>query len=234
MPMRLKQYFHISCFIFLGLTSCRQRFFYTEAFKEPVDARYDQDLVIDTRFGSDAGDFLVFEIDVENYTDQDFVLSYRDIILKLDDQSLSRPVIFPALIPEELIDDLETERDLAHGQRKTRNLVNAVSIGLNVLAVAVSPGSYSQAAPFYLASDVAIGFFDDRRSYHLIEGSIDDRISYLDEWVLEDVVLQPGEKGSWDILFEHILADHHAQLVVQIPGKDRKFSYQLTIQTGSR
>lgn len=169
---------------------------------------------IDTEiyFAGDALDYVIFELDVINNSPDSVFVTSRDIQLEVYDKRNRPPVILNTLSKDEIIWSLQDAHKRLQSEKKARDIGNAIGIGLDLLVIGSSGGMNSTQAIFY-SVDAASYMLEDARAHKLMTGELEDQIDYVEEWVLGETVLAPGEKGSWDILFPRQLYEAPAIVV---------------------
>ena len=210
----------LSVFLFC---SCAQKVYFQDARK--IDApeninRYD-DIQIESYFSGDALDYLVFELDLFNNGSEDVRISRKDISLHIIPVTGSSYILNP-LHKADLIRELERRHKQAESDRKTNNIINAVGIGLDLLVIGTSGGSYAGIDAAIFATESAAYALEENRAFKLLSGSLEEQIEYVNQWVLDQDTIKAGEEYSWDILFERSLIDADAEFRVVIDN--RKFS----------
>jgi len=202
--------------IIITLPSCADKIYLQDAFRlKQSDAASVSDAIrVESYYGGDALDYLVFELDIFNDSNRDISISTSDIQLEIRPDA-ERPYIVNPLNPDRLIQELERNHQALKAERKANNIVNAVVVGLNVVAAASSPAASAADAAF-LATDGAIYMLDENRAYKLVEGSLEEQIQYVEEWVLDRDTIPAGKDQSWDLLFEKQLVNGSAVMTVTI------------------
>ncbi len=227
MPPRLLSYTLFLSFCILS-TSCTQKIYLQDASPEN-DTEYIEtnDVSVATRYSGDAFDYIIFEIDIDNLSDETIELSSRDVKLMISDNEGLRDRKLRAIDKDYLIDMLYNEQELVKRERTARNVGGIVNLGLTLLGGVAGNNTLNTAI---YATDSAAAIIDNNRAYKLISGSIEDQIIYLEDWVLKKDTIGPGESGSWDILFDRYLIEGNATLEISNGQLDHAFPYQLYIR----
>ena len=220
------------CCIVLSITlpSCAEKIYLQDALKSPdaANVNVQNDIQVESHYSGDAFEYIIFELDVFNNSASDISISRRDVRLEIQPESGPSFELNP-LDKDKLISELEQRHRSVKAERKTNNIVNAVFLGLNVVAAAASPG-LNAADVVWIGTDSAIYMADENRAYKLIEGSLEEQIGYVNEWVLDDALIPAGTDNSWDLLFMRRLADGPAKLIVEIESLEFIQEFDLFIR----
>ena len=225
--------------IILGLSlmlltsSCKTKYHYVDAYQvEPKIEQQDEHkqrsiegLSIETKFAGDAYRYLVFELDIENTSSDSLFLDGDHIHLKLFDYQAARELSH--MNKDRLIYDLENEQGQLKKEKKRRMIGNIVFAGLNIIGAAASGNA---ADVLLTGADGAIIAAEDNQYYKLVDGDIEQQIEYIEAWMFDDTWLQPGEKYSWDLLFERVLFDGDAELEIRCDEQSFTADYELYIR----
>lgn len=195
--------------------------------RAPKDTNQVQaDIDLKTRFGGDAFQFMVFELDVKNDSEDSVIVSAKDIYLEIHRNLENDGFKMQPLDKTELLQRLKYENETVRKERRATNVLNAVFTGISVVALAVGPGVNAADAVFYSLESTSY-LIEDARYYNLVQGSLEEQMKYIDEWVLEEAVLMPGEEESWDVLFPRFLVDADATLYLDQQFGEYEFDYSL-------
>ncbi len=213
----------------LSLSSCAKKVYFFEAEKTSSEADLSRarDIRVESYFSGDALDYVVFEVDIFNNTNNDLIIDHKDISLSLINKD-GKTVLLDALDKRDIIYQLEmTNRDIQR-EKKSRDISNAIGIGIGIIAIGTT-SNYAGIDVALYATESAAYMMEDSRAHKLMVGSLEEQIAYVDEWVLERDTITPGKDNSWDVLFERRLADAPATLIVEIEGIEFKQAYNLYI-----
>lgn len=200
------------------LQSCSQKVYFFEADKlHNQNENYNAGIFVDGFFAGDALDYVVFELDVKNESSDTIYFGSDDVYLKIYDEEDGRPIELNALDKNFVIQDLNWTKAELDREKKGRDIGNAISIGLNLLALGTG-SSINALDVFVYSTDTAAYMLEDSRSHKLIKGSLEEQVAYVEDWVLYKSKLGPGEEDSWDILFERNLYEADAELIIEIEG----------------
>jgi len=228
--MRYKLYF-LALAALLSFSSCAKKFHYLDAYPYQEGSHFEEDkkLSINTYFAGDAISYLVYELDIENISDDTIYLSHRDISLNLGSNE-SHSLM--ALRQDDVIREIRAEQRYADQERKARNVESAVGIGVSLISIAAGGGGgggINVVNNILYATESASYILEDNRAYKLIKGDLDEQIAYVEDWVLFETKIAPGETQSWDVLFERVMTEIGVDLVIKSGGKDYTFEYEQVI-----
>lgn len=155
-------------------------------------------------FVEDAFKYLIFHVDVESF-------SKDTILLEVDDWewSVDRPDKIDwlnTIDKKEMISLLEREKDEIKKAKKTSTITNVILSGLEVLAIATSPGGGTSAVFYALESGSYIAEY--RNAFNVASLSIEDEMKYINDWVLTSKKLTPYEAIGFDIIIDRSLSDY--------------------------
>ena len=199
--------------------SCSQKVYFFEADKLHQKAEnFNSNIFVDGFFAGDALDYVVFELDIKNESNDTIRFRFNDVYLKVFDDKISLPIELSALDKNQVIDELNLAKVQLDREKKGRDIGNALSIGFNILALTTGNAINGLDAVLY-STETAAYMLEDSRSHKLIKGSLEDQVTYVEDWVLYMEALAPGNENSWDVLFERKLYDAEADLVIEINGE---------------
>ncbi len=205
--------------ILLLCCSCSPKMYYQEGYIDSdipaVQNASNSDIYFETRFAGDAIDYLIFELDIENSSDQDLPLSVLDISLVLQDYDNNETMEIYPFDKNTLIKELEERRRILKSEKRTRNIAGIVGVGLSVFAVGASGNTYDALNAAAIATDITAEIIYDNRSYALMDGDIETQTQYVDEWVLDDVLIPSDMTTSYDLIFPSTLINGKAILNIQ-------------------
>jgi len=223
----MKQLLFIS-FVLISLSSCSRKVYFQDAIPTDDEAHFyeDTDVTINTFYAGDAIDYIIFEINIENNSDEAIFLDNDDVVLTLvaDDS-----IYFPSLSRTILIDDIHEYQQQLRRQRRARNVEAAVNVGLNILNAVIIRDPAATLDAIVYSTDAAIYAFEGNRASALINGSLEERIAYVNDSVLDYTKIKPGEEQNWDVLFEPTMMDGVCKLQLECMGKTFDFEYELFI-----
>lgn len=198
--------------------SCSQKVYFFGADKLHDDvANHNSNIYVDGFFAGDALDYIVFELDVKNESNDTIRFSFNDVYLKVYDPKNSLPLELSALNKNQVIEELNLAKVKLDREKKGRDIGNAINFGLNVIAIGSGNRLNGLDLALYSAETAAF-MLEDSRSHKLLKGSLEEQIAYVDDWVLYNEALAPGNENSWDVLFERNLYNAEADLVIEING----------------
>lgn len=168
-------------------------------------------------YAGDAMEYIVFELDLFNESREDLIVNARDISLVINEPGYQRNL--KPLRKSEIISQLEYEHRQVKAERKANNILGAISIGINLVAIGTN-SNFPVIDGISYATESAVYMIEDNRAYALIQGSLEEQVEYVDQWVLERDTLAAGEDYSWDVLFERNLINAPVQFVINIQGQE--------------
>jgi len=212
----------------LSISSCSKKFQFQDA--EPfTDRSYfheDDAISINTYFAGDAVQYLIFELDITNKSEDTITLYSENVHLRVAGDPLNSR---QALSKEIILEDIDyAETDLKR-ERKEQNIESAVGVGLSILGAIATGSSELLAESIVYSIDAAAYTLEGNRSYKLIEGSLEEKKQFANEWVLGEATLLPAEKKSFDLLFDPTLIDNRVVLEIECMGKIYAFDYDFFI-----
>ncbi len=224
---------HILLYFFILISvSCAPKVYFFEAHKlgtPKEDVAKNEDVEMACYFAGDALDYVVFEIDVINNSQDTLDLSYRHIFLEIFEKDKSRPRILDALSPDDVLTDLQHRHVQLQQEKAMRDIGNAIDIGFSLFLLG-SGGGYGAINSLLFMLDSASYMLEDARAHKLLTGSLEEQMAYVEEWVLARETLGPGEEDSWDILFPRQLHSAYADFVVRSPRVDFRQGFELSIR----
>lgn len=214
-------------FLSISLVSCSRKILLQEAYlveeqRSELQPRVD----IRSYYAGDAFEYISFQIDVDNRSEDTIYLSEQDIDLKLrlawDKSRTIRPIR-----KKDLINSLWSEGKAVKAEKNVSTATNLVLSGVNILG-GILAGADGVSTIFYGAG-TAVDIIEDRRYFNAVEGTIEEHIDYIDEYTLEEAQILPGRSASYDIHFERLMANSHCELVID-SGTDRYVTvYELAV-----
>ena len=220
-------------FYFLALLttfSCSHRYYYLEGYQAADEYQKNDSIIVKSAFAGDAFDYIVFELTVENKTSDTIQMASKDVNLILrENEILTDATLFHALSKKDIIYDLESTAAQVNRDKKTRTTLSIVEVGLNLIGIAATGNANSAGAVIYAAESAGY-ILEERRAYNLLQGSLEEQIQYVEDWVLDKDQVAPGDLKSWDILFERLLVDSDGTLEVFCKDYDFYFDYQFVVK----
>jgi len=207
----------------LLLSSCSQKVYFFEADKLENSQLENIDIKVNGFFAGDALDYVVFELDVINNTSDSISFDYKDIYLKIDESE----IILPALNKNDVIHEVEERQLQLKREKRSRDIGNAISIGLDLLLI--GSGNINALDAIIYSTETAAYMLEDSRAHKLMKGSLEEQIQYLNDWIIHHESVPPLTEDSWDVLFDRQLFDTRADLIVEI--EDREFAIPFQLKT---
>lgn len=226
--IRFKFLLAISIAVFC-FTSCSPKFYYQEAFTSestpPYQLNSTDQLFIETRFAGDAIDYIVFEIDIQNDSDNDVPIHIDDITLEVTDNETYEDLYLKPISSAQLISELTEQKKSVKKTRKLGNAASIIGIGLGALALSVSNSGGAIIDNSLYLTDLAIGAIDNNRTGILLEGDIENQIAYAEEWVLTNEIISPHNSITFDLIFPRTLLDGTGQIKIKNESIDYTCGY---------
>ena len=147
-------------YLILAITlfsSCAQKVYFFDAHKLSSSQTINPEnleIHVNSFFAGDALDYVIFELDVENNSSENVNLSYRNIYLEVYEGN-GRPVVLDALNKDDVIRDLEVHKIELQRAKKARDIGNAVDIGINLMLIGSSGGTYAGIDALLYSTDMA-------------------------------------------------------------------------------
>lgn len=207
----------------ISLSSCSQKVYFFEADKLENVKRENIDIEVDAFFSGDALDYVVFEIDVRNNTNDTLHLDYRNVYLKIKDSNKT----FYALNKADLIYEAEERQLELKREKRARDIGNAITIGLDLLLIGT--GNANAIDAIIYSTETAAYMMEDARAHKLLKGTLDEQITYIEDWVIYKEKVPPYSEDTWDVLFERQLFDSNADIVLKV--NDVEYAIPFTIKT---
>lgn len=212
----------------LFLPSCAEKIYLQEAQKLSSDLNVNRidDIQVESYYSGDALQYIVFELDVFNNSDDTLYISRKNIELLVNPPQ-DRTYVLNPLDKNDVIRNLQQEHRALKSERKANNIANAIGVGLGLIAIGSSSVNVGLDATLY-AADSAAYIMEENRAYSLMTGSLEEQIQYTQEWVLGLDTLPPHTENSWDVLFTRDLVDAPARLAVHL--EDRSFVQEFDLR----
>jgi len=182
---------------------------------------------VKTFYGGDAFDFITFQIDIDNRSNDSISLHENDVELVINYLGDKRRVISP-IRKNKLITDLEFAEERMDQEKKASTAANGFFLGLGVLAGVLS-GANSVENILY-TTESAVYLIDERRQYDLAQGSIEDQLAYLEEYTLGSAIVAPGRSASYDVHFDRLMLDTDCELIIYFADTAYSFPYDLVVE----
>jgi len=154
--------------------------------------------VLQLTYIADGGDYIIYELFAIHDGDDDFTLSYKDIVQHPDHMMPGRSVT--ALNPVTFMDYLENLNESERYQKKADNIGLAILGGLAVLAYATSSEATAVGAAL-VGADYALSAVENNAWRNDRIRSLEDEIAYFTETVLYEERVYPGDTIICDVLF---------------------------------
>jgi hypothetical protein len=168
-------------------------------------------------------------LEIENHSDKNYLIRREDVMLYLYDLENGSETSLPMLDKNDLLRDLSRNRQDLISEKKANTTIGIVSVGLNLLSIALTPGLNGVDAVFY-SMESASYIFEDRRQYNLIQGDIEEQMQYIEDWIIDEELIEPNEKISYDLLFDRTLINADAIIEIDCPPGHKSFEFEMVIK----
>ena len=216
----------------LGFLSCSRTIYEFETIpKEPIihsstGSNSASDIEIRVNYESSELDLSVFQVDIYNGSEDTLFITNNDIIFSLyTDYYIEGAELYP-LDKDFLINDYKHQHKQVQQEKKESTFWNIFISGLDIASFAISTGGIS-AGVVGLAAESTAYILEDRSYYNSLSGSLEEQINYVEDWVLDEIKIAPGQRGAFDLLFEHVISDGKGRLDINIDSIQFEFPYIL-------
>ena len=213
----------------LLMVSCSRKILIQQASQlSDTELRQSEDRIeVRTYYSGDMGEFITFQVDVDNRSEETLTISERDLELSLDEGN-GRYARMRPIRKAELMDRLHAEKEQLIREKKAVTISRVLGSGLGIVAAVL--GGVSGPEAIIYGSDSAAGIIDDRRAYNAAQGSIEERIEYHEDYTLSRMDVPAGGHGSFDIHFERVMVETMAILKFECKGNELKFPYEFYLE----
>ncbi len=175
------------------------------------------------QFIGDAGNYLIFECQIINFKEQSLDIAYDDFWI----ETIENPVAvqaYKAINPLEHIEYLQGEKKSEKTRRKSGNILEGVLFGLEMVALAITPGANLIEGVFYGAERLAY-FADANSASKEYERNLDEETQYFEIGVLYKERIYPGDTLVRDIVFPRIEHTGSTRIIGRWDGKDHSLLF---------
>ena len=125
----------LTLFAITILPSCAPKIYLQEADKTKSSKNLTEqdDIRIESYYSGDALEYLVFELDAFNNSEDTIILDARNLQLLIEDEK-GNEILLKSLNKDRLTADLKHYHEEVRIENKTRNITNAIGIGLNIFS----------------------------------------------------------------------------------------------------
>ena len=184
------------------------------------------DVYITTAFIGDAIDFITFQVDIDNQSDENVSISTSNVVFLMDLGGTRRRFAQP-VFKYDIIRTLTNEKELLESERKMANTTTAVLGGLDVLAGVLTGAGTAESV--LRGGDYAVEAVDRSQRYKLAQQSVEEELAYHEEFSLDKANLPPGTKASFDIHFKPPMLDAYGEIEIRCADHIYDFPYQLEV-----
>lgn len=211
----------------VALVSCSRKTKVQEAYLIDTERKATlSDIDIRTHYIGDAFQYITFQVDVDNRSEDTLLVSERNVELRTRHERYRRGNIAP-MRKELIIQELQAENDLLEHEKKTKTARRAIFSGVRIVS-GVLAGKDKEAA-IIDGTAAATDIMDERRQYTAAQGTIEDQVAYIDEYTLGQDVIPPGESASYDVHFERLMLKGRCELVIYCGGEPYATQYELAV-----
>lgn len=224
--------------LFFLLTSCKSTFQYTEIKPKEIaettaenlefsNDRFDQ-IEIKTAFVGYASDYMIYQLELHNRTTNEIYISQEDIEIQYEDG-----FTLNARNKDSFVDYLKKEKTTVKKQKKLKTAENILIGVLGIASIFSGGGNVADGAVYALESTVYVA--EDNKNYKLVERSIEDEIIYIEDWVLDEEVIEAGDRLSTDIIFPIApITESDFDIVIDLSGTKYTIPYSSIIREGKK
>ena len=156
----------------------------------------------DLTYIGDAYDYIIFECQLINHCAHDFSIRFSDFsLIPADTEGFHTPSS-TAINPKEQSNHLQQVKKSVKKDRKTKNILNGILLGLQVITTATVPGANIAESIIYGTENIAY-MIDDNNALKDYERNLRDESLYFKSGVLHQANLSPGDTIVRDIVFKH-------------------------------
>ncbi len=209
--------------LFLFLSSCAPKIWVQDAFSRRPEIDATKDVDINIRFAGDALNYLTFELDIDNHSDQDIILSRKDINMEVD-LNTGEYLNLKPLDKYRVINDLENAQEQVNRDKKRATRNGILFAALDIATVATTGTDVA-----ILAGGSTVDILNTRDRFKALEGSLEDQMAYVYDWVLDQDTIAAGTTKSVDLLFESGLYTGDAMLRLQSDYGSYRFPFTMSL-----
>ncbi len=234
----MKIYFPLFVAILL-FSSCKSTYWYTEIHPEEVAFTTEdnieftkddlEDVVIRTAFVGHAIDYSIFQLDIENLSDKPILIDYTNVRLVHEDGFQRN-----AHHKYNFIKNLDKEKNKIKKEKRTRTIGNIILGGLTIASIALGGGAGNSINAITYGAESAVYIADDARQFNAMEGSIEDEIAYIQDWVLFETIIARDDKMTKDLIFPNEGMTEDFTMEVSLNGQKLFVPYECILKEGRR
>lgn len=188
-----------------------------------------QDFVIRTAFVGHAIDYSIFQLEIDNLTDRPVVIGYEDVRLVHNDGSQRN-----AHHKYNFIKNLTKEKKNLKKEKRVRTIGNILIGGLTIAGLVAGGGGANSVNTIVYGAESALYIADDARAFNAIEGSIEEEIAYIEEWVLFESIIPTEEALTKDVIFANQDLTTDFEFVVNLNDQTYRIPYECIEKEGKR
>jgi len=230
----------ISCLLLVSLlASCKSTYLYTDihpekvAFKNTENIEFTEDqeteLTIRTAFIGNAIDYAIFQLEIENDSEIPVSISYEDVRL-VHHHGFQRN----AHHKYNFIKNLKSEKKKVKKQKKANTIGNILFGALTVASIASGGGGINTADAVIYGAESLVYIADDRRAFNAMEGTIEDEIKYIEDWVLFESIIPSEGVLTNDVMFPSDGLNDDFDIEIRLDGKLYLIPYDCVVREERR
>ena len=229
----MKNYYYLFLVIFATACSTTTRF--TQVYMSPAEMEdvYSESAVSETdslsswemEYIGDAFEYLIFECQIVNHDTIPLEIGYRNFSLN-PVHEFNRPGVLLALNPKIKIGVLTEEKKSEKSRRKSGNILNGILVGLELIAIAATPGANVVEGVLY-ATDGIVGMTTENKASLDYERDLGNELNYFEEGVLYKETIFPGDTLVRDIVFPRTQRIGPVEIVGTWSNKVHKQTFDL-------
>jgi len=225
--------------LFSVFASCKSSYFYSDihpekvAFKNAENIEFteneDSDFIIRTAFIGNAIDYSIFQVEIKNESDDPVGLSFEDVRLVHQDGFQRN-----AHHKYNFVKNLKREKQDIKKQKKARTIGNILLGVVTVASIAAGGGGVNTADAVIYGAESAVYISDDRRAFNAMEGTIEDEIKYIEDWVLFESMIPSNGVLTKDVIFPSEGMTDDFNVEVTLNGQRYFIPYDCVVREGKR
>lgn len=234
----MKPLYTLVTLLFL-FASCKSTYLYTDihpekvAFKNTENIEFteneESEIMIRTAFIGNAIDYSIFQVEIENESEIPISLSYEDVRLVHQDGFQRN-----AHHKYNFIKNLKREKKNVKKQKKANTIGNILFGALTVASIASGGGGINTADAVLYGAESFVYIADDRRAFNAMEGTIEDEIKYIEDWVLFESIIPSEGVLTKDVMFPSEGINDDFDIQIRLDGKTYKIPYDCVIREERR
>ena len=170
----------------------------------------------------DAFKYFIFHGELESYHKDTLYLQSENVQWAIS--NTGGEIWRDVLDKNDLLSSLDQENEEIKKAKKNSTIANAIIAGIEVLAIAATPGGGVNALVYAAESGAYIA--EDREAFNVASLSVEDERNYIEDWVLSEKTLAPYDKVDFDILIDRNLNARPIQIRAILNDQTCQFEFQ--------